>query len=355
MNLARMLLAGKMLALWCSLAGGAELRGVVVRIRNSEGGSSSLGSGTVIALEDGTPAVLSCAHLFRDGVGRLSVTLPDGETHPARLIRRDRQNDLSLLAVDGPLPEPIMVAESEPARGQTAWAAGYGGEGRYRQYGGSVYGYRGGNLCVDGAARSGDSGGPIFNDRGELCAVLWGTDGWQTYATPAKPIRRMLSGVTETQCYGGQCGPQGGSGSVGIGVGVGVWRQRPPANYAAPQPRRPSSPLQAPPSNSPPATAETRPPSIASPPCRSCECDAPALAAQIAALKIELAQLNTAIAAVQSRPEPLKADDFAAVLSKHPIRAQIVSPSGGVLSESKTYLGGEPLKFQLRPREVVKK
>lgn len=363
MTIGRMILIAKLLTLWCSICGAAELREVVVRIRNQEsGGVSSLGSGVVVALPDGRRAVLSCWHTFRDRIGRVTIYTADGQSLPARVVLKDPAADLSLLEAEG-LPEAARVADADPQPSADAWAAGYGPTGQYRQYHGRVIRYAsaqhdGGasaaTMVMGGVARSGDSGGPIFNERGEVAAVLWGTDNTSTTnGTPARLIRRLLSYSRERQCIEGSCAPRpyyrpDGSGRVGIGV---EWN-RPPAGYAPapPQVARPTAPQQD-------QVAEAPPLRPVAPPCKSCECDNAGMKAEIAALKLTINELQQNVALIEARPEPLQvtAGDIEQALKRQPIRAQIVAPDGKVMSQAQTYLGGEPLKFQLRPREVVKK
>ncbi len=51
-------------------------------------------------------------------------------------------------------------------------------------------------LELSGSARFGDSGGPVFNRRYELVAVLFGTNGRVVDATFCGRVRRFLSGLS---------------------------------------------------------------------------------------------------------------------------------------------------------------
>jgi hypothetical protein len=155
------------------------------RIDNAlAGGTRYLGTGTLVDRDDRHGLVVTCQHIFRGGTGTVSVTFPDGQTVPARVVHADGVWDLAALLIDRPVASPVSVAQAQPQRGATVWSCGYGPDGRYRCNRGQVTGYvRTANsgsaetLELTGSARQGDSGGPVFDERGELVAVLWGTDG----------------------------------------------------------------------------------------------------------------------------------------------------------------------------------
>jgi S1-C subfamily serine protease len=49
------------------------------------------------------------------------------------------------------------------------------------------------HIVISTGARQGDSGGPVFNDAGEVAAILWGSRDGQTYATHAGRIQAWLA------------------------------------------------------------------------------------------------------------------------------------------------------------------
>jgi hypothetical protein len=161
----------------------------VVRITNAAGGSMSCGSGFLIYRNDQHGVVATCAHLFSESTGRLTVAFPDGQRLEGKVLAIDRLNDQALILIPKPDAAPAVVARDYPKVGERVTAGGYGGDERYRTITGAVKGYRsaelhagGGsgrriNLEFAGVARQGDSGGPVFNCRGEVVAILWGTSG----------------------------------------------------------------------------------------------------------------------------------------------------------------------------------
>lgn len=171
----------------------------VVRIRNAQGNQASLGSGTLVDCNDMLGLVLSCGHLFREGVGTVTVTFPDGKQYGAKVLEVDQTSDLSALLIQAPGVEPWNVAEAAPRPGEAIYSAGYGERGLYAINAGTVRGYytiRGDEpgqvLSISGAARQGDSGGPMFNARHQVVGVLFGTNGTVVEGTCCLRIRRFL-------------------------------------------------------------------------------------------------------------------------------------------------------------------
>jgi len=175
----------------------------VVRIANAlPGGITCYGSGTLVGKEDARGLVLTCSHLFRQGAGMVTVVFPGGRQHGARLLERDDAWDLAALEVREPPALPVAIAQEYPRPGESLQSCGYGPDGRYQCNPGRVLGYAKTaasssheTLQVSGAARDGDSGGPVLNARGELVAVVWGTDGRTVEGTYCGRIRKFLAGL----------------------------------------------------------------------------------------------------------------------------------------------------------------
>lgn len=173
----------------------------VARIVHDEGAGSSVGSGALIANDRQGSWFLTCAHLF-DGPGKTRVVL-GGATATARVVAIDREHDLALLQSTAFRAEPVSVTAVRPAGELTA--CGFGGTGVFRSVRGPIVGQatatgaRYPSFRIRGAVRSGDSGGPVFNARGRLVAVIWGERGGETYAMGGEPLRRILQRLTGSQ------------------------------------------------------------------------------------------------------------------------------------------------------------
>ena len=72
----------------------------VVRVVNVVGRCRSYGSGTLIDCGASSSTVLSCAHLFRDGVGSIEVAFRDGRqalAHARRAVELIGEDDAAIL------------------------------------------------------------------------------------------------------------------------------------------------------------------------------------------------------------------------------------------------------------------
>ena len=172
----------------------------IVRIVNAGGSARTLGSGTLVEANDDEGLILTCAHLFRESVGTVSVVFPGREPLQARLAKIDAGADLAALIVGAPQVAPISIAQSSPERGDLLVSCGYGSDGRLWCNRGQALGYvtaDGGQrletLELSGAARFGDSGGPVLNRDHQLVAVLFGTNGRVVDATVCGRIHRFLA------------------------------------------------------------------------------------------------------------------------------------------------------------------
>ena len=119
-----------------------------------------------------------------------------GRPFEANLLRRDRAADLAVLEIATSGTRAIGLAETDPRPGQILTACGFG-RGDYRSARGGLVRYVGGEggtptFELSGPARSGDSGGPILDERGRLVGLLWGTDGRVTVATAISAIGPFL-------------------------------------------------------------------------------------------------------------------------------------------------------------------
>lgn len=200
----------------------------VVRIIVPENGATSYGSGTLIDVRDEYGLVITNWHVVRDATGNIEVVFPDGFRSSARALKVDRHWDLAALVIWRPNAQPVPIATAAPQQGDRLMIAGYG-QGNYRSATGycTQYVAPAANLPfemveVNVEARQGDSGGPIFNERGELAGVLFGAGRGTTSGSYCGRVGGFLASLapdlgkpTEIQIATNRpAAPQGGSPSI---------------------------------------------------------------------------------------------------------------------------------------------
>lgn len=209
------------------------------------GGSASKGSGVYL----GERLVASAYHVVQGTSGNGTANFQDGSHIRFRTIATDKVWDQVILELESEHPHltGVELAQYNPRPNEILYSAGFARG--FRIFGGRMTGTWGspGGVQTDttdwfeheNPAIPGDSGGPVFNETGQLIGCLWGTDGRHTIATGAgrftlfvKPlfprlaqwranrIGNQIQGVIPPSCYNGQCPPQQG-GPTPISPGYG--------------------------------------------------------------------------------------------------------------------------------------
>jgi trypsin-like peptidase len=178
-----------------------------VRIKVDHGTSTGYGSGTVIASGDGErKLVITARHVL--GRNRSGISVQHrGRDYPATWLSVSSEADIGAVSADIPGTFPdLRIASEAPSQ---AIMLGYGKDGRLHSHSGRLTGYatpvgeQSPDMAFAFGAESGDSGGGVFNDRGEFSGVLWGTDSSRSMAVSTAKIHRFL------QCQYGQPGTSG--------------------------------------------------------------------------------------------------------------------------------------------------
>lgn len=140
----------------------------------------ALGSGSLIAVSKDYGLVLTNWHVVGGAKGPIVVAFPGGYRSQAKVLKTDEMWDLAAIAIWRPPVNPLTLSQRVPAKGDRLRIVGYG-DGTYRCVEGvctqfvapdPTYPFEMLELSV--AARHGDSGGPILNDRDEIAGVLFG-------------------------------------------------------------------------------------------------------------------------------------------------------------------------------------
>jgi hypothetical protein len=173
----------------------------VARIIVAEDGATAYGSGTLIDVRGQHGLVVTNWHVVRDACGSVEVVFPGGFRSQGRPLKLDEDWDLAALVIWQPPVEPVQLAKMPPRPGDILTIHGYG-RGQYRVATGRCTCYYAPHrnypheiVELDVEARQGDSGGPIFNQQGELAGVLFGAGQGSTLGSFAPRVRTFLATI----------------------------------------------------------------------------------------------------------------------------------------------------------------
>lgn len=162
---------------------------------------TSFGTGTLVDVRGKHGLVLTNWHVVHEASGPIEVVFPDGFRTPGHVHKVDKDWDLAALAVYRPTASPVALSNQVPREGDPLTIAGYG-QGDYRAVTGRCLQFLAPSdnqpfeiLELGAAARQGDSGGPIFNSRGELAGVLFGEGDGRTCGSHCGRVGRFLAGI----------------------------------------------------------------------------------------------------------------------------------------------------------------
>ena len=170
----------------------------VVRISVVERAGMSLGSGgELVAVNQRLGLVVTCWHVVQDAAGPIVVSFPDGFRSAATVVRTDRGG--TGRTGDSPAGRAAGCDFGpSPAAGRNVGAGRLRRQRRLSRHGGPLHaiscpGEIGRwNWSTSMPRHQGDSGGPIFNGRGELAGVLSGSGFGQTCGSYCGRVRWFL-------------------------------------------------------------------------------------------------------------------------------------------------------------------
>jgi hypothetical protein len=194
-------LAAPSLAPQAARGAASGIHPAVARIVAPGEGSVSYGSGTLVYAGQDFGLVITNWHVVNEATGPISVHFPDGFYSLGTVQQVDRDWDLAVIVVRRPNAEPVPLANEAPRPGEVLTIAGYGSgtyraaSGRCTQYvaPGQTFPFEMVEVAV--SARQGDSGGPIFNEKGELAGVLFGEGHGRTSGSYCGRVRWFLTSV----------------------------------------------------------------------------------------------------------------------------------------------------------------
>lgn len=197
----RTLVAIIIVLLLAASACAAKPREAVARITVVGDRMTAFGSGVLVSASGTTAVVLTNWHVVRPPRKSINVRWPDGKSSPGSVVAADSTWDLAAVQVERPAAKPVRIAARAPRRGERLTMAGYG-PAPYLEQSGPMIGFMAPSdrheyelVEMQASARQGDSGGPIFNERGELAGVLYGTYSGRTVGPCCTRIAVFLDDV----------------------------------------------------------------------------------------------------------------------------------------------------------------
>ena len=173
------------------------------------------GSGFIIS-EDGY--ILTNYHVI-SGYDKVTVATYNGDTYEASVVGYDESNDIAVLKIEADGLQPVTLGDSDSLRvGETVYAIGNPlGELTFSLTGGIVSALSrniqtesGSSMSLiqtDCAINSGNSGGALFNTRGEVIGITnakYSASGYQEaeidnigFAIPINSVKRIVSSIIE--------------------------------------------------------------------------------------------------------------------------------------------------------------
>lgn len=167
----------------------SDPQGATVRIRVDDGGTESVGTGTIIDTHGNEALVLTCGHLFRDGQGKSALTVEVFQNGkpvrlPAKVVDyRADDVDIGLLAFQAPFPVSVARLLPKSSRLEERQAVySYGCDAgadpsRRDSHITKLNRYLGpSNVEVANAPIQGRSGGGLFDANHRLIGVCFAAD-----------------------------------------------------------------------------------------------------------------------------------------------------------------------------------
>lgn len=138
-------------------------------------------------------------HVAPGTAGTISIRYPgQQQAIPAVYLAGAPRMDLVIFAVRAPVPATVPLAQQSPRSGQRVWQIGYPlGVGPNQRYGVAsgmrTYKNSAWNLDLAFPIQSGDSGSPIYTERGEIGGICWGSTSHGAMAVPVEYVHQLIA------------------------------------------------------------------------------------------------------------------------------------------------------------------
>lgn len=187
---------------------GIVTEGTTTNVFGQPSSYASSGTGFVVSADG---YIVTNCHVV-DGGSKFTVSFEDGRTYEGQLIGSDSENDVALLKIEATGLQTVVIGDSDEIRvGEDICAIGNPlGELTFSQTKGIVSALNRvittdddeANFMfqIDAAVNSGNSGGPVFNSRGQVIGVVTakysssGVEGLG-FALPINDVARMINEI----------------------------------------------------------------------------------------------------------------------------------------------------------------
>lgn len=187
---------------------GIVTEGTTTNIFGQPSSYASSGTGFVVSADG---YIVTNCHVV-DGGSKFTVSFEDGRTYDGQLVGSDAENDVALLKIDATGLKTVVIGDSDEIRvGENICAIGNPlGELTFSQTSGIISALNRvittdddeANFMfqIDAAVNSGNSGGPVFNSRGQVIGVVTakysssGVEGLG-FALPINDVARMINEI----------------------------------------------------------------------------------------------------------------------------------------------------------------
>ena len=179
-NTEKTLTPAEIYAQWVPSSVGITVDIVSTNIFGQTTTNAAAGSGFVIT-EDGY--ILTNYHVI-NGASSIEVAFVDGKTYPAKLVGGEEANDIAVIKIEATGLKPVVLGKSSDMLvGESVVAIGNPlGELTFSESSGIISalnrtitmsdGREMNMIQTDSAINSGNSGGPLFNDHGEVIGIV---------------------------------------------------------------------------------------------------------------------------------------------------------------------------------------
>lgn len=142
----------------------------------------------LVATDDTWGYVLTAYHVIDERVDGPTCKFGSWSAQ-GKVVGEDRKHDIAVVQLVKPPVKPMGLAATMPGRGTQIWIAGYPHARSYRQTAGQIRGLMtsregGAWIRTSALATEGVSGGPIFNSRREVVALLVARDNSRSQWSP---------------------------------------------------------------------------------------------------------------------------------------------------------------------------